>query len=123
MALYGRQLAVPDYFNVGLAWCYLRALIMAKKTAKSTREQVYREILERAGIRFEDCTVLGFAFEYQMQTELFHYGLMAEKTDYFVFDCWGKYANVVAPKDEQDAAIIIAVAAKNGGKKITPILR
>lgn len=48
---------------------------------------------------------------------------MAEKPDYILFDCWEKYANVVAPKDEQNAAVIIAIAAKNGGEKTTPNLR
>ena len=47
----------------------------------------------------------------------------AEKPDYILFDCWEKYANVVAPKDEQNAADIIAIAAKNGGEKTTPNLR
>ena len=67
--------------------------------------------------------VLSFVFYYQMQTELFHYGLMAEKPDYFVFDSWDKYANIVAKKDERNAAVIIAIAAKNGGEKTTPNLR
>lgn len=79
-------------------------------------------MLER-GINLDDCTVLSFVFKYQMQTELFHYGLMAEKPDYFVFDCWEKYAHVVVPKDEQNAAVIIAIAAKNGGEKTTPNLQ
>ena len=96
---------------------------MAKKSTKTTREQQYREILAKDGIRFEDCRVLSFVFEYPIKTELFHYGLMAEKPDYFVFDCWEKYANVVAPKDEPNAAVIIAIASKNGGEKTTPNLR
>lgn len=96
---------------------------MAKKSSKATRGDQYREILASYGKRLEDCKVLAFAFKYQMQTELFHYGLMAEKPDYFLFDCWEKYANVVAPKDEQNAAVIIAIAAKNGGEKTTPNLR
>lgn len=96
---------------------------MAKKTSKSTREQAYREIIKKEGRKWDDCKVLSFVFKYQMQTELFHYGLMAEKPDYFVFDCWEKYANVVAPKDEPNAAVIIAIAAKNGGEKTTPNLR
>lgn len=96
---------------------------MAKKTGKTTREQTFREIVEKEGRKWDDCKVLSFVFKYQMQTELFHYGLMAEKPDYILFDCWEKYANVVAPKDEQNAAVIIAIAAKNGGEKTTPNLR
>ena len=96
---------------------------MAKKSSKTTREQIYREIIEKDGRKWDDCKVLSFAFKYQMQTELFHYGLMAEKPDYFVFDCWEKYAYVIAPKDEKNAAVIIAIAEKDGGEKITPNLR
>jgi hypothetical protein len=58
-----------------------------------------------------------------MQTELFHYGLMAEKPDYFLFDCWEKYANVIVPKDEKNADVIIAIAEKDGGEKTIPNLR
>lgn len=88
-----------------------------------TREQMYREIIEKEGRKWDDCKVLSFAFKYQMQTELFHYSLMAEKPDYFVFDCWEKYANVIVPKDEKNAAVIIAIAEKDGGEKTTPNLR
>lgn len=98
---------------------------MAKKTDKTTREQIYREILERSGIRFEDCNILAFAFKQERRPELFHFGLMLHEPRpvYYLFDCWEKYANVVAPKDEQNAAVIIAIAAKNGGEKTTPNLR
>ena len=98
---------------------------MAKKTAKSTREQVYREILDRAGIRFEDCTVLAFAFKQEKRPELFHFGLMLHEPRpvYYLFDCWDKYANVIVPKDEKNAAVIIAIAEKDGGEKTTPNLR
>lgn len=90
-----------------------------KKNTQRTRRDQYREIIEKDGRNWDDCKVLSFVFKYQMQTELFHYGLMAEKPDYFLFDCWEKYVNVVAPKDEQNAAVIIAIAAKNGGEKTT----
>lgn len=90
-----------------------------KKNTQRTRSDQYREIIEKDGRKWDDCKVLSFVFKYQMQAELFHYGLMAEKTRFFVFDCWEKYANVVAPKDEQNEAVIIAIAAKNGGEKTT----
>lgn len=96
---------------------------MEKNTSKATRGDQYREIIEKAGRKWDDCKVLSFVFKYHMQTELFLYGLMAEKPDYILFDCWEKYANVVAPKDEQNAAVIIAIATKNGGEKTTPNLR
>lgn len=79
--------------------------------------------MAKDGIRFEDCRVLSFVFEYPMQTELFHYGLMAEKPAYFLFDCWDNNVNVIVPFDEQNAAVIVAIAEKNGGKKTTTNLR
>lgn len=98
---------------------------MAKKTGKTTREQVYREILERIGIRFEDCTVLAFVFKQKFRPESFHFGLMLHEPRpvYYLFDCWEKYANVIVPKDENNAAVIIAIAEKDGGEKTTPNLR
>ena len=98
---------------------------MARLVKKSTREQVYREILERAGIRFEDCNVLAFAFKQERRPELFHFGLMLHEPRpvYYLFDCWDKYANVIVPKDEQNAAVIIAIAEKDGGERTTPNLR
>ena len=98
---------------------------MAKKTGKTTREQMYREILERVGIRFEDCQILAFTFKHEKRPELFHLGLMLHKPRpvYYLFDCWEKYANVIVPKDENNAAVIIAIAEKDGGEKTTPNLR
>ena len=96
---------------------------MAKKSTKTTREQAYREILAKDGIRFEDCRVLSFVFEYPIKTELFHYGLMAEKPDYYIFDCWDKNANVVVPKDETNDAHITLIAEQLGGQKTTANLR
>ena len=72
---------------------------------------MYREILERSGIRFEDCNVLAFAFKQE------------PRPVYYRFDCWDKYANVIVPKDEKNAAVIIAIAEKDGGEKTTPNLR
>lgn len=96
---------------------------MAKKTSKMTRSDRYREILESYGKRLEDCEVLAFVFKYQMEIELFHFCLMAEKPVYFLFDSFEKYAYVIAPQDEKNTAVISAIAAKNGGEKITPNLR
>lgn len=97
---------------------------MAKKTAKKTREQTYREILDQSGIRFEDCDVLAFAFKHERRTTLFHFGLMLHKPRpvYYIFDSWGKNAYVIVPKDEKNAAVIIAIAEKNGGENTTPNL-
>ena len=99
--------------------------IMAKKSSKATREQVYREILEQSGIRFEDCNVLAFAFKQDRRPELFHFGLMLHEPRpvYYLFDCWDKYANVIVPKDEKNAAVIIAIAEKDGGEKTIPNLQ
>ena len=96
---------------------------MAKKSNK-TRADQYREILAQYGIRFEDCHVLAFVFKQERRPELFHFGLMLyePRPVYFLFDCWDKYANVVVPKDEKNAAVIISIAEQDGGKKTTPNL-
>lgn len=96
----------------------------AKKSTQIRREQQYWEILAKNAIRFEDCHVLTFVFEQERQPKLFHYGLMLyePRPVYFLFDCWDKYANVVVPKDEKNAAIIISIAEQKGGKKTTPNL-
>lgn len=97
--------------------------IMVKKSSKESLEQMYRGIIEKKGRKWDDCKVLSFVFKRESQAELFHYGLMNEKPDYFVFDSWERHANVIASKDERNAAVIIAIAAKNGGEKTTPNLR
>lgn len=84
----------------------------------------YREILAQKGIRFEDCEVLAFEFK-QNGVRSFHFYLLNNWpfVIYYSFDCWDKYAYVVVPKDEKNAAVIIAIATKNGGEKITPNLQ
>lgn len=90
-----------------------------------TREQEYREILTKDGIRFEDCRVLAFVFERERQTEIFHYDLMLRepRPAYHLYDCFGVNANVIVPDDANNAANIIAMAEKIGGHKTTPNLR
>lgn len=94
---------------------------MARKASK-TRADQYREILAERGIRYEDCRVLAFAFNYQMQAEMFHFGIMAEKVDYFLFDAAENTANIIIPKDGQDAEKIAKIAQGCGGRSTTPKL-
>lgn len=94
---------------------------MAKKSKVSKAEQ-YRDIVESEGAKWEECVVLCFAFKYQMEVELFHYGLMFEKPSYYVFDYLEGRANVVAPKDEKNIAKIAAIAEGVGGRRTTPEL-
>ena len=96
---------------------------MVKKSSKEPLKQMYRGIIEKKGRKWDDCKVLSFVFKRESQAELFHYGLMNEKPDYILFDCRERRANVIVPNDEQNAAVIIAIAAKNGGEKTTPNLR
>lgn len=93
---------------------------MAKKVS---REQVYREILESRGIRFEDCRMLSFFFSVESWAKLFHYGIMMERVRYHLFDSWGLYAVVIAPDDEANANAIIELATQNGGQKTTISMR
>lgn len=98
---------------------------MAKKSSKATREQVYREILERSGIRFEDCNVLAFAFKQERRPELFHFGLMLHEPRpvYYLFDCFGETAQVIIPNDPENERMCIQLAESCGGSKTTPNLR
>ena len=98
---------------------------MAKTDKKVSRKDKYRAIMDKDGIRFENCNVLAFAFKHEKRPELFHFGLMLHEPRpvYYLFDCWDKYANVIVPKDEKNAAVIIAIAEKDGGEKTTPNLR
>lgn len=96
---------------------------MAKKTKKQTREQQYGDVLENKGIRLDDCDVLAFVFPYPMSVELFHYALMAEKPEYYLFDGWESNAIVIAPKDEVNTEHITKIAEELRGKKTVPNLR
>lgn len=99
---------------------------MARKaTKKTTREQQYRDILEPAGIRIEDCEILAFrvARESGKGPEIFHYDLMARKPSYYLFDCFDDTAVVVAPKDKKNTDIINDVAAGCGGVKTSINMR
>ena len=96
---------------------------MAKKSNKATRGDQYRSILASYGKWLEDCNVLAFVFKHQMEIELFHFCLMAEKPVYFLFDSFEKYAYVIAPKDEKNTAKIVAIAMKQDGEMTTPNLR
>lgn len=95
---------------------------MAKKSNKATIGDQYREILASYGKRLEDCKILAFSFNCPEDTALFHYGLMSDKPDYFFYDCTGTYAAVVSPKDEQNAAKIVSISERIGGRQTTPIL-
>lgn len=97
---------------------------MAKTSNKSTRKDQYRGILAKAGIRFEDCRVLAFAFERPLGPETFHLHLMNEnpRPEYHLFDCLEKTAQIIIPNDEPTAARVQELAEQMGGKKTTPNL-
>ena len=91
---------------------------------KETRESQYRAILERDGIRYEDCKVLAFAFETDGGPGIFHYKLMRTMYHvYYIFDCMGNIAQVVSPKNQDIEQKIISLAENVGGKKTTPKLQ
>lgn len=97
---------------------------MAKKSTKQTREQEYRDILAKDGIRYEDCRVLAFTFERPLGPETFHLHLMNAdpRPEYHLFDCWEKTAQIIIPNDESTAARIQELAEQVGGHKTTPNL-
>jgi hypothetical protein len=91
---------------------------------KETRELLYRSILERDGIRYEDCKVLAFVFETESGPQIFHYKLMHPmRPVYYLFDFMEKIAQVVIPKNQDIEQKIISLAENVGGKKTTPKLQ
>ena len=97
---------------------------MAKKTSKSTREQMYREIIEKEGRKWDDCKVLAFAFDGPTGPEIFHYELMYPlRPVYHLFDCFGNIAQIVVPNDPENEEMAVQLAESCGGEKTTPNLR
>lgn len=96
---------------------------MAKKANKPPRKQVYREILDQSGINLDDCRVLGFSFKYEMQVELFHYEIMAQRDSYCLFDRIEKSVIVVVPSDDRKEAAVVSIAERLGGVRVAPELK
>lgn len=90
---------------------------------KLTKADEYRAVMEKEGVR--EYKVLAFAFLSDTGPEYFHYKLMLAdpRPDYYLFDIMGEIAQVVAPKDDENDRVIIQLAERCGGKKITPNLR
>ena len=77
---------------------------MAKKSSKATREQMYREIIEKEGRKWDDCKVL--AFSSGRSPELFHYCVMLDKRALcYLFDGAGKQVYVVTSKAPGDIKV------------------
>jgi len=97
---------------------------MAKKITKTARKDQYRAIMEKDGIRFEDCRVLAFTFERPLGPETFHLWLMLDqrRPKYYLFDCWGKTAQVIIQNDDAVSEIVCDIAIRADGKKTTPNL-
>lgn len=93
-------------------------------TKKPTRKEEYRAILEKDGIRFEDCRVLAFTFERAKGPETFHFWLMLDerRPKYYLFDCLEKKAQVIIPNDDAVSEIVCDIATRADGKKTTPNL-
>lgn len=84
----------------------------------------YRAILERDGIRYEDCKVLAFSFETDGGPGIFHYKLMHPLSPvYYIFDCMDNIAQVVIPKKQTIEQKIISLAENVGGKRTSPVLK
>ena len=93
------------------------------KNSKSTKGDEYRAVMEKEGVR--EYKVLAFAFLSDTGPEYLHYEIMLAdpQPDYYLFDIMGEIAQVVAPKDDENDRVIIQLAERCGGKKITPNLR
>ena len=97
---------------------------MARTVKKTARKEQYRAIMDKSGIRFEDCRVLAFTFERPLGPETFHLHLMNayQRPEYHLFDCWEKTAQIIILNDESTAARIQELAEQVGGHKTTPNL-
>lgn len=97
---------------------------MARTVKKTARMEQYRAIMDKAGIRFEDCRVLAFTFERAKGPETFHFWLMLDerRPKYYLFDCWEKTAQVIIPNDDAVSEIVCDIATRADGKKTTPNL-
>lgn len=97
---------------------------MARTVKKTARKDQYRAIMDKAGIRFEDCRVLAFMFERPLGPETFHLWLMLDerRPKYYLFDCWEKTAQVIIPNDYAVSEIVCDIATRADGKKTTPNL-
>lgn len=89
----------------------------------TNREQQYRAIMDKEGVR--EYKVLAFRFLSDYGPEYFHYELMLAdpRPVYYLFDIMGEIAQVVVPPDEDNDSLIVQLAESCAGKKTTPILR
>ena len=98
---------------------------MAKKVQKTARGDQYRAVLEKAGIRFEDCRVLAFTFLSDLGPQYCHYDMMMAdpRPKYHLIDCVGETVYIIVPgNDAENERMCIQLAEANGGRKITPKL-
>ena len=83
----------------------------------------YRDILESCGKRMEDCKILAFNFDSDLDFVVFHYELTyPTRPKYYIFDSVGSKAIVVIPKDPENEQMMIEFAESCNGKKTTPNL-
>ena len=83
---------------------------------------MYRKIMAAYGRELDGCKVLAFSFEKESGPELYHYQLLNFRPKYFFFDCFGKMAQVIIPKDTEAEQMCIELAEESGGKKTLAIL-
>lgn len=97
---------------------------MIKKKITRPREEMYREIMAKAGIPWDECTLLAFAFADKSLSAQFHYALMSPPyVFYCLFDRWDTFAAVITDANQEHASIITERAARLGGRPVTSILR
>ena len=90
------------------------------KTAKQTKGEQYRAILESMGIR--EYRILAFVFSDQDAPERFHYKIMDPlPVNYYLFDCYDKTAVVIIPPCFEET--FVQLAKTLGGQQTMPNLR
>ena len=98
---------------------------MAQATNKNTRGAQYNAIMEHDDFGPDEWTVLAFAFEDETGPERFHFRLLLAEMRpvFYLFNCHGNIADVIAPKEDWNAGRIREIAESVGGHKTTPDLR
>lgn len=92
-----------------------------KKEKGVSREQQYRDIVEAAGIRLEDCMVLSYSFPDDASARAFHYDLYFSHIKSLVVDCCGPASTIITTQEMNVITDvekrIDALAGQNGGRR------
>lgn len=79
--------------------------------------------MAKAGIPWDKCKVLAFAFDDETLPVQFHYSLLAHPCVFYrLFDRWDTFTVVITDNIQGHASDIMERAARLGGRPVTTIL-